>query len=992
MVVVKINDIQYILNDDYTASVLRFYKYSTTISIPNNILNDKGDSYTVVSINDYAFLDTIGLTSITIPNSITNISKQIFNRINSLIEINVSECNETYSSKDGLLYNKEKTILIKYPEGKKEESLYLNSPEFNRLIEIDNNTFSNAYYLTSITLPDSLTKIAYGAFDNTINLTHFIINNNQHFFTDNGILYDKNQTTLIKYPVGKKEKTLDLSSLQNLRYINVGALNNASNLTSITLPRNLINIDDYVFYDNKKLITININDNDNYSSENGILYDKTKTKLIKYPQGKLLQELNLSSKLNLTSIGNGAFSGASALTSINLPDNLTSIGDWAFNDASALTSINLPDSITSIGYGAFSGASALTSINLPDNLTSIGDWVFSDASALTDINLPDNLTSIGNGTFYGASALTSIDLPNSITSIGDSAFYGASALTSIDLPDNLTSISNNVFNNASALTSITINNNNNYSSEDGILYDRNKTKLIKYPQSKKLELLDLRSKTNLTSIDDNAFNDASSLTSIILPSSISNINDNLFKNIPNLTMISIEDNDNYLSEDGILYNKNKTKLIKFPQAKQLMRLDLSSNKHLISIGNYAFNGVTGLTSITLPNITTIENYIFNGAKSLTEINVSDDNDKYSSEEGILYDKTKTQLIKYPEGKKLNSLDLSSKSNLTSIGNAFIGANNLISITLPANINDIYNYSFQNSINLTEIKVDKNNKYYYSEDGILYNNTKTVLIYYPEGKKTKSLNLSSKLSLNYISPLAFSNTTELKSIVLPNSIISIGYSAFTKATSLRQITLPDNYIIIEQNAFNEATNLEVVIFTNNKKPIIDYNVFNKINNKAIGYYKKSFSWENETIKGLILKEYSEIELKPGIKLILPNQITINIDNLKLIDNDINKSIQIIMENTYPNIQYTLEQINDTLFVYINNQSTDTFKNKEHFTNNFKSVIFEFNTINENFINKLLNIDIDKLKSNTRNKINPLLYIIIIAFLILILIFYILKKRK
>jgi hypothetical protein len=202
----------------------------------------------------------------------------------------------------------------------------------------------------------------------------------------------------------------------------------------------------------------------------------------------------------------------------------------------------------------------------------------------------------------------------------------------------------------------------------------------------------------------------------------------------------------------------------------------------------------------------------------------------------------------------------------------------------------------------------------------------------------------------------------------------------------------------------------IIFTGNKPTLFD-STFTNIKNEAIGYYQKLPSWNNANITGLILMEYTIETVKEGITKVLPNQITINIDILNLIDSDINKSIDIIMENTYPDIPFYTKKIDDTLYVYINNKSTDTFLNKEHFYIDIKKIIFEFITINKDFINKLLNFNIPGASNipdasnipgasnipdasnipGASDKSNILIYIIIIILILLILGYFLIKKN-
>ena len=135
----------------------------------------------------------------------------------------------------------------------------------------------------------------------------------------------------------------------------------------------------------------------------------------------------------VTSIGNSAFNECISLTSITIPDSVTSIGTYAFSGCRSLTSITIPDSVTSIGAYAFQSCSNLTSITIPDSVTSIGASAFNSCSGLTSITIPDSVTSIGNFAFSYCISLTSITIPDSVTSIGSYAFYNCKNLTTISL-------------------------------------------------------------------------------------------------------------------------------------------------------------------------------------------------------------------------------------------------------------------------------------------------------------------------------------------------------------------------------------------------------------------------------------------------------------------------------------------------------------------------------------------------------------------------------
>ena len=305
----------------------------TSITIPNS----------VTSIGGEAFRGCTGLTSITIPNSVTSIGDLAFEDCTGLTSINVASDNNYYSSNNGVLFNKKKTALIRYPEGKSQ---------------------------TSYTIPNSVTRIGYGAF------------------------------------------------------------RGCTGLTSITIPNSVTSIASWAFDGCTGLTSINVASGNNYYSDNnGVLFNKKKTELIRYPEGKSQTSYTIPD--SVTSIGNWAFDGCTGLTSITIPNSVTSIGAHAFDGCTGLTSITIPNSVTSIGYMAFYGCTGLTSIAIPNSVTSIGNWAFFECTGLTSITIPNSVTSIGDGAFNSCTGLTSITIPDSVTSIGDLAFNGCTGLKDV---------------------------------------------------------------------------------------------------------------------------------------------------------------------------------------------------------------------------------------------------------------------------------------------------------------------------------------------------------------------------------------------------------------------------------------------------------------------------------------------------------------------------------------------------------------------------------
>ena len=168
-----------------------------------------------------------------------------------------------------------------------------------------------------------------------------------------------------------------------------------------------------------------------------------------------------------------------------------------------------------------SGALEIPSIYEGKPVTSIGSWAFWKCTSLTSVTIPDRVTSIGNFTFHSCSDLTSVTIGNSVLNIMAGAFFRCSSLTSVTIPDSVTNIDIGAFVGCSSLTSIEVGKNNaEYSSEDEVLFSKNKTELIQFPAGKNGHYT---IPDNVTTIADTAFYDCSRLTSVTIPDSVTTI-------------------------------------------------------------------------------------------------------------------------------------------------------------------------------------------------------------------------------------------------------------------------------------------------------------------------------------------------------------------------------------------------------------------------------------------------------------------------------------
>ncbi len=343
--------------------------------------------------------------------------------------------------------------------------------------------------LTNVTLPASVTNIAFDSFLDCNHLTAInVATNNPDFSSAAGVLFDQNQTTLIGFPEGKAGSYAVPDSVTN---IGVYAFFDSTNLTSVALSTNVSSIEDYAFYDCPGLTAITVNTNNPaYSSVAGVLFDKSQGTLIQYPAGNTSIAYTMPD--TVTNIGMEAFYGCPNLTSVTLGTNVAIVGDAAFESSPALAGITFPNSVTVIGGDAFAECAGLTNIMIGTGVTNIlsqaflgcpnvtaiavasGNPAFSSVGGVlfnknqtalalypagsngTSYVIPDSVTNIVEDAFMDAYNLTGITLGPNVQSIGDSAFEDCYSLTSIILPDSVTNIGFSTFYDCVSLTNVVI--------------------------------------------------------------------------------------------------------------------------------------------------------------------------------------------------------------------------------------------------------------------------------------------------------------------------------------------------------------------------------------------------------------------------------------------------------------------------------------------------------------------------------------------------------
>ena len=435
----------------------------------------------------------------------------------------------------------------------------------------------------------------------------------------------------------------------------------------------------------------------------------------------------------VTTIGSAAFSHCNSLKSVTIGNSVKTIGENAFNSCDSLTSVTIPNSVTTIGKSIFYYCRSLTSVTIGNSVTTIGDYAFDICVGLTSITIPNSVKSIGDGAFSGCRGLTNITIPNSVTSIGYDAFANCESLTNITIPNSVTSIGNDAFIRCNSLTNISVVSDSlYYSSENGVLFNKYKSKLIQYPIGNQRKEYTIPN--SVISIGRSAFECCNRLTSLTIPNSVTSIGNGAFSSCDGLTNITIP---------------NSVK----------------------SIEDNAFSNCDGLTNITIPNsVSSIGYGAFYSCDSLTNIEVASGNLNYSSKDGVLFDKNKSNLIQYPSGNQRTEYTI--PNSVKSIGyGAFRVCRKLTSITIPNNVTSIGKYAFTECRKLTSITIP--------------NNVTSIGKYaFMDCRSLTSVTIGN--SVKIIDDYAFVRCSRLTSVTIGNSVTTIGKSAFYNCDSLEDV--------------------------------------------------------------------------------------------------------------------------------------------------------------------------------------------------------------
>ena len=693
-----------------TATITGYSGYSPTITIPSTI-----EGLPVTSIRFVRFLNDYSIREIHIPDSLTDIQMDSLSYVDfeNLSAIHVDPNNPNYTSVNGVLYNKDLTKILVYPTNKHGEHDF---PE--TVTSFPSGLFGNNLHLKEFQIPEAIEHISSTAFSGALYLTDFMVTpNHPHFSSNDGVLFNKNGSILLRYPQGKHGAYSIPQSVVEIEY---AAFSWCKGLESISIPDSVQILGTASFSNCEKLEDVTIG--------NGISIIENAT----FSNCTNLEKIHFGNSIK--KIEYGAFSDCTSIVNLTFPNSLTTIDDRAFSDCTSIINLTFPNSLTSIGIAAFYQCESLEKINFGSSITSIAAKAFSGCANLTQVLLPDSITDLGGQAFYECSMLENIKLPNSIETLEWSLLGRCTSLAQVTIPPSVTTLQNSVFLNCSSLKSITI--------PDAVI-----------------------------TIQGVAFSGCTQLKTIHIGKELESIEMSP-STIPSLEEINVtSSNPNFSSIDAILFDKTATTLIQYPAAKAEANFEIPAT--VTTIAPNAIRDAPNLQTVFIPqNTESISPDSFINCKNLTTINVAPHNTVYSSLDGVLFNKGRSNLLVFPTAR---SGYYTIPNTVSSIADkAFYNCTNLLGITLGDRVTDIGSGAFSGSSNL------------------------------------KYLNLGKSLST--IQSFAFGSCDSLESIIFPSSIQDIQSSAFAGCTNLQEIyfygTPPSHIFSFYGGAFGNTNSLTV----------------------------------------------------------------------------------------------------------------------------------------------------------------------------------------
>ena len=549
-------------------------KTGTTFTVPSGVYG--------VSTNGFQLAKN--LTTINLPASIQDLPASAeangFTSAKKLTAIKVDAGNTKFKDEDGVVLTKDGKTLVAYPfarhgvpnsaydgplvtmhpgevytipasvetisKGAFAQVSEITAVKLNNVKKISEGAFYSVRNLRNVELGASVETIEDGAITGSPDFTRFAVDSNNPNYTADaeGIIYTKNKEELVLYPSGRAG---EYSTLPTTKKIRRRAFYYAQKVTKVNFNSALENIDNDAFQVTTALNEITFAAPSNLTRiGTWVFYMSGLTKLelpaslkeigsTAFSKNNNLKTVKIAANSQLKTIGNGAFSGNTALETFTFEgaSKLETIGSEAFKGDTKLTHFDFPATVKTIGASAFNGTTSMTNVTFA---------------------APSQLQKIENAAFQDASALQNITLPEGVKEIQEHAFNSCTSLTEIGVPASLTTIDPKGFQLCEKLEKFTVNKNNpTYSSVDGFLLDKNKTKLVSFPPAKANTYYTLLPPT-IEEIGEQAFYAIDSLKNITLPKKVTKIDKFAFDLTKNLNTIAFLNKTPVANVDASAFN------------------------------------------------------------------------------------------------------------------------------------------------------------------------------------------------------------------------------------------------------------------------------------------------------------------------------------------------------------------------------------------------------------------------------------------------------
>ena len=569
----------------------------------------------------------------------------------------------------------------------------------------------------------------------------------------------------------------------------------------------------WTLYDNGKLTISGTGAMTNFSSMSSVPWYNMRYSII-----------TVNIEHGVTTIGDLAFYDCGSLTSVTIPDSVTIIGDFAFYDCDGLSGVTIPTSVRIIGGYVFRGCNGLTNVTIPASISAISICAFQYCANLTSVTIPDSVTNIKAGAFEGCSSLTNVTIPDSVTTIGNGAFYACSSLTCVEIPDSVTTIGELPFGYCSSLTGIYVDENNpSYSSDDrGVLFDKEKTKLIQAPGTISVSYEIPESVTN---IGIYAFSGCTGLSQITFTGAAPSIEENAFLDVTANVYYS-SDKSNWTEEVLQNYGGNITWIIVCNEHNyEAVVTEPTCTEQGYTTYTCSKCGDSYVADETEAHGHAYESVTTEDGEVIYTCIICGDSYTDTSQTTLQYvvDEDHIRITGYTgSAKELVIPDEIEGLPVTIIdAYAFRNCSTLISISIPKSVIEIGNSAFELCSSLTRIYVDENNANFSSDSyGVLFDKQKTVLMKAPlaisgayvipesvttikENAFFYCRNLKSVVipgSVSTIEGWAFQLCENLKTVDIRPGVKEIGYASFS-STGLTSLELPESVTIIGEDAFS-----------------------------------------------------------------------------------------------------------------------------------------------------------------------------------------------